>query len=911
MFEKRSLKQFTRGVLLLLILLVLLSGCKVAPDTGADGKLPQLPQPKTLNDPEWIALDRAIQSAVSGREDVLAFLLYRVTIDNVTFSDDGSLALVWTALVDKKTGAVQSAEPGLVIAHKTADSQWKVVFQADSNFAAELMAIPDSMLSVGDKQFYLPGIQQESKAGTVYRGYRLPWGNGLTKYLTGSIGHVYTYKSCPSTCRYAYDFADGTQFAVTASRAGTVKYVVWKYADGNTTNANYIVLEDTTTTPTTYQVYFHFAQNSIPVALRSVGARVTQGQFLGLADDTGASTGNHLHFMVHANSTSYWGTSVDIRFDEVTQNGGAPRLCSEAEAYPEFGTQCASKYTSRNGDSAIPTGAITSPVPYSTITTSAVNVTGTMADDFSTTTGQLMYTVSGTWAPVGPILTGNSFSTPVDLCELDIPDGKFFLSLVVTDGAGKVSAENTGLTELTKTYSCPLDPPVCTPAENQVALTSEIGFQGSCQLLDIGKFADLGALDTPMGDLVSSVQLGSGVSLLLYPDADYAGTMDFYQASDPNLDDNPIGLKHASSAKVVPHINLPTPPVLTVPEAPTSEDDIQFSWATDEGIETQASLAGPNDFAASTDWQTTNLWHVGMLPVGDYTLSVSARNLAGSVQTVDTFIVTEPVPAPVAALDILPEVTNSTAIELSWKVSSGEDVVDHFEIRYRIYGEDWQDWEKQPVATSRLATFYGEFGKTYEFMIRAVGTNGKALDFTDNAETRTYLTDICLVDAFEGSDPGDDEKATAAQIVIAEEQTHNWCPAGDIDWLTFPAVAGQELEISASPVGTNSAAVILLYDADGTTILGEYHPVDANSDSVIDWTVPANGIYFLRLTPKDSKTYGTDANYKIHITQASIANPGNVICGSITIPTAVGGALFAAKAIKEKKRKASKRPGWR
>jgi len=51
---------------------------------------------------------------------------------------------------------------------------------------------------------------------------------------------------------------------------------------------------------------------------------VYQGEYLANADDTGESTGNHLHFMVHADPTSYWGTSVDIVFDEVTVNGGVP-----------------------------------------------------------------------------------------------------------------------------------------------------------------------------------------------------------------------------------------------------------------------------------------------------------------------------------------------------------------------------------------------------------------------------------------------------------------------------------------------------------------------------------------------------------------------------------------------------------
>jgi murein DD-endopeptidase MepM/ murein hydrolase activator NlpD len=912
MSGKSPLQKIAYWMILVLLLAGLLAGCKVAPETGADGTTPQLPQPKTISDPEWIELQQAIQAAAEGREDVLAFLLYRISIDDVKFNDDHSLAVVWISLVDPANGTVQSAEPGLVIAHKMGEGQWSVVFQADPSFATELLALPSIMMSDEDKAMYMPGIQQESKDGTVYRGYHLPWAAGLTKNLTGSIGHVYTYKSCPSTCRYAYDFADGTMFAVTAAKAGTVKYAVWKYANGNTTNANYIVLEDTTTTPTTYQVYSHLAQNSIPTALRTVGARVTQGQFLGYADDTGYSTGNHLHFMVHANSTSYWGTSVDIRFDEVSINDGTPRLCSEATAYPEYGKGCATKYTSRNGDSALPTGKINSPAAYTTVTTSILNVAGTLSDDTAVASGQLMINTGSAWAAIGPVLTSTSFSTDIDLCSAKVPDGTFFLSLVVTDKAGKTSLDNTALTELTKSYACPADPPVCTPGENQVALTSEINYQGSCQLLDIGKYANLSDLDAIKADQTSSVQLGSGVSLLLYPETDFGGTLNFFQVSDANLSDNPIGLLNAASARVVARIDLPAVPEITIPDPVTAEDDIQFSWTTVEGVDYQASLSGQNDYSSTTDWMQTGLWHIGTLPTGDYTLTISANNLAGTVQASREFTVVEPIPAPVAALNQLPQVTNSTAINLTWEVSSGADNIDHFEFRYRLYGEpEWKDWEARPGTDTRAAVFYGVFGSTYEFQIRAVAANGKALEFPDAAETRTYVTNSCIADTYEGSDPGDDEQTAPALLTISEEQTHNWCEQGDVDWLTFAAEAGQELVFTASPTGTSAAAVMYLYDSDSVTLLGEYHPLDDASDAVITWTVPADGMYYLRLEPRESEVYGTDAAYTVGFIAASTAKPGSVICGSVTIPAILGGVFYTAKKVKEKKQKAAKRPGWR
>ncbi|MDO8971310.1 MAG: hypothetical protein Q7U74_11520, partial [Saprospiraceae bacterium] len=254
------------SLLVSLLLVGTLIGCTVLPDEGqvpsSDTEESQLPQPKTLTDPLEVEINSAIQKAASGREDVLAFIVFRVTLDRVQFSPEKNLALAWISMVDKQTGLVQNSEPGLVIVHATGDplQPWRVTFQVDPNFAEELIAIPEDMLSTEMKMFYMPAKQQEQKDGVVYRGYKLPWTKGQTVNLTGSIGHVFTYKSCPSTCLYAFDFANGTMFDIKAAKHGYVKYFNWSYATGNTNTPNYIVLEDRSTTPVTSQVYFHLAQ---------------------------------------------------------------------------------------------------------------------------------------------------------------------------------------------------------------------------------------------------------------------------------------------------------------------------------------------------------------------------------------------------------------------------------------------------------------------------------------------------------------------------------------------------------------------------------------------------------------------------------------------------------------------------
>ena len=141
---------------------------------------------------------------------------------------------------------------------------------------------------------------------------------------------------------------DGTNFKVLAARGGSVVGARWTCINDDHNCLNYLALEDRTTNPVTTALYLHLAQNSIPDALRVNGTYVNQGDFLALADNTGLSTGSHLHFMVVGNrwlasgygGQFWWGDSVDITFSEVDINGGRPRLCSEAYYTPQYGTQC-------------------------------------------------------------------------------------------------------------------------------------------------------------------------------------------------------------------------------------------------------------------------------------------------------------------------------------------------------------------------------------------------------------------------------------------------------------------------------------------------------------------------------------------------------------------------------------------
>jgi murein DD-endopeptidase MepM/ murein hydrolase activator NlpD len=192
--------------------------------------------------------------------------------------------------------------------------------------------------------------EKEKESGPPYGGYLLPWARGEPMVLAMSVGHD---RYTPSgSAHYAFDFAKpgfpSEQFNVHAAKGGTVCRAVWHHPDGNEQQPNYIVIEDITTEPTTYQLYLSLAADSIPEELREPGATVEQGQFIGVAGDTGISTGNHIHFMVHANPSSYWGSSLDITFVDVLINGGRPRVEADLDycRASDLCTETQSTYTS-------------------------------------------------------------------------------------------------------------------------------------------------------------------------------------------------------------------------------------------------------------------------------------------------------------------------------------------------------------------------------------------------------------------------------------------------------------------------------------------------------------------------------------------------------------------------------------
>jgi urease beta subunit len=265
------------------------------------------------------------------------------SVDEIQFNEEYTQAMLWMAESDEEDSQVIPREPEIVLAIWNPDKQsWRLHQVIDEDFSKIFIEsdFKDSELA---ERFFPEADPKAGPAGPVYGGYKLPWKAGETKRLSWSVAH----SSCNPQyyCTYAFDFADGTMFDLLAAKGGYVYHWRDTCNNGNSSCTNSITLEDRTTTPWTYQIYLHLAKNSIPANLKSKGLYVAQGTKIGNVDDTGISTGHHVHFMVVEQKTlnsckNYcFGKSVDITFTDVSINwdpatqGGRPRLEGEAWWY--------------------------------------------------------------------------------------------------------------------------------------------------------------------------------------------------------------------------------------------------------------------------------------------------------------------------------------------------------------------------------------------------------------------------------------------------------------------------------------------------------------------------------------------------------------------------------------------------
>lgn len=588
------------------------------------------------------AVQQAIADAIRAqRADEPALALFETRIEGLRISQDQTWAVAWMTPVDPDTQQVIPTEPGLALV-KRVNGQWQVFLPSALGWVDALRQAPTELVPQERKDGWLMMADARPLAAgpsAPLGGYRLPYAGGETMRLTQSVGHDrYT---ASGSAHFSFDFATpgypSKMFNVHAARSGVVRRVHWDQANGSEADpGNYIVLEDTGTTPTSYQLYLHLAQDSIPENLRVIGTAVQRGQFLGIADDTGASSGNHLHFMVHTNPSSYWGTGVDIVFEDVTINGGRPRIPSD-RSYCKSSDVCdtfQSDYVSNNyfsSDSVAPIGNLTSPLAGETLAGTSADLNAWVLDEGSgIASAQFIARLNGSWQPVGSPTTGNLLSMAWNLCAAGAPEGPLDVALSIRDRAGNNAPGLPGLTHFSWQGGCASPLPACSPNANQAALFAEKDYRGACVTLDVGSYPTASSLGAVGDNAASSLLLGANVQATLFNDPNLQGGRgETFTRSDANLADNPIG-KNAVSALVVqtrgaaPSAPLPVWP----PDGASFASDatLGLSWQDRAGaVQFQARLLQNGAAVQTSPWLNENTWRASRLPVGNYTWQVKAR----------------------------------------------------------------------------------------------------------------------------------------------------------------------------------------------------------------------------------------------------------------------------------------------
>ena len=268
---------------------------------------------------------------------------------------------------------------------------------------------------------------------------------------------------------YALDFgiAGDAEFDVTAARAGTVIGV----RDNSTANcygggtdwscwkdANYVVVDHHDGTSA---LYVHLATGSASV---KAGDDVVAGQKLAKDDNTGFSSGNHLHFMVETTPSVpstpppgptdkttrawWWTDSQPVTFSDPDV------LRQDPDGIPKTGQTLTSGAPGPNSTPVV-TGTWVAPKDGAKLTTSTLTLSAKPAVAAPTLSiSKVVFSVAwGSTTKAARSATkagsGGLWSCTVDLWKLGATLGKLTVSFDVTDSAGDVAKAPAGTRTVT------------------------------------------------------------------------------------------------------------------------------------------------------------------------------------------------------------------------------------------------------------------------------------------------------------------------------------------------------------------------------------------------------------------------------------------------------------------------------
>ena len=699
-----KLKNMIRVLVTILVFLFIFSI-----PTVSSSALNAEPPPTSVNQQEVPdQLEKAILDAIaSNSRYIQGKLVTNLQVTDIKTSQDQLWATAWIVYYDIKIEAVIPSEPAIVIAHNLGDN-WQVFLPSDVGWQNSIYQTPDDLLSTSEKDMWVATNQGSVESFPTQSGYLLPWHGGQTASLSRSVGHDADF----TTAHYAFDFyipgntvcpsgggsplgTTGLNFNIYASRAGTV----WGWRDDvpncDHSAVNFIVLRNIDD-PTIFQLYMHLAHDSIPPALKSVGASVGRGQFIAIADNTGASTGSHLHFQIEHQpnwppENPYWRTALDISFDDVDINGGRPRVSPLDPPYCREDDICEvfrQTYVSGNyymGDSTPPTGELSGVSTGATVSTQTITLSGWGADNHTGLDyGQLVAEFNGAWHNLGEQFNPD-FTYTWDFCDpaLSVANGPVSVAMRLYDIAGN-TAPLVGLRHFTKNYTCPIPPPTCIPVQNQITLFEDPYLHGGCVKFNVGNYPTTDSLGSLGNDDAESILVGDNVIATLYSDENYSGHSQGISQDVGFMQYLWVSSNSLSSMKVSLRSNRPLAPT---PVSPTSGtifrqgDVIPLSWVNGGGaIDYRIEVYLGSTLIRSIYWNSNPVVYVDSLGQGTYSWRVQGRNSAGggSFSQSLTFTIASPLVIPnafsVPYTDTMETSQNEWVSTGQWSYKSNENI---------------------------------------------------------------------------------------------------------------------------------------------------------------------------------------------------------------------------------------------
>lgn len=135
-------------------------------------------------------------------------------------------------------------------------------------------------------------------------------------------------------------------------------------------------------------------------------------------------------------------------------------------------------------------------------------------------------------------------------------------------------------------------------------------------------------------------------------------------------------------------------------------------------------------------------------------------------------------------------------------------------------------------------------------LLAAAGCGGGGGDGAMPSSTQVDLVGFpAVVDPYEGP-VGDGSTATAGQIAIGSTQSRTLFPAGDEDYVKLTLAVGTTYEFSANRLNYTGDTELVLYSADGTTVVASNDDYIA-LDSRILYTPVTAGTYYLKIEVVD------------------------------------------------------------